>query len=228
MKPDLTVVVPVWRDDEALAGLLDHLDQLSLQWPLRVIVVDGAATASTAALVDSSACYLATQPSRGGQIASGLAHVESSWVWVLHADCRPDASAVEYLQALCARGEPCWGRFDVSLPGLGWVAFFMNWRSRLTKICTGDQGMFFHNQLLRDIGGFPRQPLMEDVEVSKRLKRIAPAGFRAPRIRVESSPRRWRSHGVLRTVVSMWWFRLRYFFGARADDLVAQYYGRRD
>lgn len=221
-------MVPVWRDDEALAGLLNHLHQFAARWPLRVIVVDGAAADSTAALVGSSACYLAAQPSRGGQIACGLAHVESSWMWVLHADCRPDVAAFEYLQTLCERGQPCWGRFDISLSGLGWVAFFMNWRSRLTKICTGDQGMFFHTQLLRDIGGFPGQPLMEDIEASKRLKRIARVGFRAPRIRVESSPRRWRSHGILRTVVSMWLFRLRYFFGARADDLVAQYYGRRD
>lgn len=220
MQQKLTVVVPVVNDDDALAGLLPLLHA----WRLPIVVVDGADAASTVAVVGEDALYLAAQPSRGGQIALALKNIVTPWVWVLHADTRPSEEALTFVQSLSEQEIQGWGRFDVVLPGLRGISFFMNWRSRWSKICTGDQAMFFHTQLLVEAGGFPRQPLMEDIEISKRLKRCAGSAFHAPHIFVEASPRRWRSRGVLRTVFSMWSFRLRYFFGAKPETLVRQYY----
>ena len=108
---------------------------------------------------------------------------------------------------------------------LGLVAWLMNWRSRLTRICTGDQAMFFATGILSEVGGFPAQPLMEDIELSKRLKRSSGV-FMAPKLAVRASPRRWRQRGVLRTIGHMWWMRLRYFFGASPGALYVAYYGR--
>ena len=212
----------MWRDDAALERLLDQL----APWQFDVWVVDGAGDAATATLVESRAHYLRVdRASRGAQIAAGIAQSERPWVWVLHADTVLPAASVMFLGKLIDQGEPRWGRFDVRLPGLAVVAFMMNWRSRLSCICTGDQGMFFHRQLLKDIGGFPSQPLMEDIEVSKRLKRHARQRFTAPRQAIESSARRWRRLGVVRTVISMWWFRWRYFRGVSAAELFRDYYG---
>ena len=117
-----------------------------------------------------------------------------------------------------------WGRFDVTFPPpgrLGWIAAMMNWRSAWSGICTGDQGMFVRRDVFESLGGFANQPLMEDIEFSKRLKRIAwPARIRAT---VTTSARRWETHGVWRTIGLMWRLRLAYFLGAKPQVLAAQY-----
>lgn len=216
----LTVIVPVRNDEQVLSELLDLLGRCELP----ALVVDAGDGSRTAACVGPPHAYIAAPASRGGQIAAGMQHAGSVWLWVVHADTRPSPRAIEWLKCLVATDTPAWGRFDVDLPGLKVVAGFMNWRSRLTKICTGDQAMFFHRDVLADIGGFPEQPLMEDIEVSKRLKQTAGSSFRAPRLQVLSSPRRWLRDGVVRTVLSMWLYRLRYYFGASPQQLARSYY----
>jgi GT2 family glycosyltransferase len=101
------------------------------------------------------------------------------------------------------------------------VAALMNLRSRLTGIATGDQAMFVRRALFERIGGFPDQPLMEDIELSKRLRRLSrPACLRAA---VITSGRRWEAHGVWRTIVLMWRLRWRYWRGTPADELARLY-----
>ena len=220
-----SVVIPVYADDLALRSLLTQIQS----WRLPTVVVDGASALATRHVVEEFACfarYLASQPGRGQQIACGLQHVYTPWVWVLHADTQPSEGAFAYMVNLSSTKNYCWGRFDVDIPGLALVAFMMNLRSRLTRICTGDQGMFFSVRQLQALGGFPDQPLMEDIEVSKLMKR---AGFPfVPRREVvRASSRRWMKQGILKTVVSMWWYRLRYFCGADAEALYQRYYGRK-
>ncbi len=142
---------------------------------------------------------------------------------MLHADSEPDAGIIGYLGTLDA---PAWGRLDVRFSDgpafLAVVAALMNWRSRLTGIATGDQGIFAHRSLLDAVGGVPRQALMEDVELSKRLKsRSRPL---CPRATLTTSGRRWRTRGVLRTILGMWWFRLRYWLGVDPERLAGEYY----
>jgi hypothetical protein len=124
-----------------------------------------------------------------------------------------------------ARSGRAWGRFDVAFDDGGWlhlVAFMMNWRSRLTGICTGDQALFATRAAYERIGGFPSIALMEDVAVCARLKQVSrPLSLRA---RVIASARRWRRHGIWRTIVLMWRLRLAYFFGADPVRL-ARHYG---
>jgi hypothetical protein len=98
----------------------------------------------------------------------------------------------------------------------------MNWRSRATGICTGDQGIFVARALLQQVGGIPRQSLMEDVELSKRLKAVGRP--RAERPLLVASARRWRARGLWRTILSMWRFRLRYWAGADPEQLAREYY----
>lgn len=101
------------------------------------------------------------------------------------------------------------------------VALLMNWRSRLTGIATGDQAMFMTRAAFEAAGGFPAIPLMEDVALSRRLKRISrPLCLRPP---VITSARRWRKHGVLRTILLMWRLRLAYFLGAAPERLARRY-----
>lgn len=127
-------------------------------------------------------------------------------------------------QALAA-GPQIWGRFDVRIAGkpslLRVIAAFMNARSRWSGIATGDQAMFMTRAAFDAVGGFPAQPLMEDIELSKRLLTLSrPVCLRAP---VITSGRRWESRGVWRTVLLMWRLRLAYWRGA-APERLAQLY----
>ena len=97
----------------------------------------------------------------------------------------------------------------------------MNLRSRLSGIATGDQGMFVTRDAFERVGGFPAQPLMEDIELSRRLKRLGrPACLRA---RVRTSGRRWEQRGVWRTIVLMWRLRWRYWRGESAEAIARAY-----
>jgi hypothetical protein len=106
-------------------------------------------------------------------------------------------------------------------PLLPLIARAMNMRSRLTGIATGDQAMFVTRAAFAAIGGFPNLPLMEDIALSKRLKRIGrPACIGTP---VVTSGRRWERDGALRTILLMWRLRLAYFFGAEPAALARRY-----
>jgi hypothetical protein len=122
-----------------------------------------------------------------------------------------------------------WGRFNVRLapssPMLNLVAWMMNQRSRLTGICTGDQAIFVRRDLFNQVGGYADIPLMEDIDLSKRLKRFSPpACIRTP---LTTSSRRWQQNGVFRTILLMWWLRLQYWAGVSPARLAEKYYPAR-
>ena len=219
----VTAVVPVLDDADRLAVLLRELSA----WPgLEVVVVDGGSRDDPFAVCRRFGVRcLASARSRGGQLRRGVEAAGGEVFWLLHADAEVNAELAGALADALRRAR--WGRFDVRLSGssplLPVVAFLMNWRSRLTGVCTGDQGIFVSRELLEAVGGVPDQPLMEDIELSKRLRRrVRPLRVAA---RLGSSGRRWQQSGALRTVVFMWWLRLCYFFGARPEDLYRRYYG---
>lgn len=216
----VSVVVPVLDDADALRSLLGALRDA----PFEVIVVDGgSADASVAVAEQLGATVVSGGASRGLQLDLGFRAARGEWIWMLHADAAPSAANMEEIRGLSAPG---WGRFDIRLGadrGLRMVAALMNWRSAWSGICTGDQGIFVHRHLLWAIGGVPPQPLMEDIELSKRLRRLA----RPLRLNtvLDASPRRWRRRGLWRTIFAMWRLRLRYALGAAPQALYARYYG---
>jgi rSAM/selenodomain-associated transferase 2 len=189
-----------------------------------IIVVDGGSRDRSAEVADNAGAQLIrTHAGRGHQLAEGAAAASNPWIWMLHADSDPSPEAIGHLQGRC--GEPAWGRFDVDFATGGLMALIarlMNARSRLTGICTGDQGLFVHRDLLARIGGMPKQPLMEDIELSRRLKRELRPDCR--REGIGTSPRRWQRRGIVKTIVAMWRLRLRYWLGADPEQLAREYY----
>jgi glycosyltransferase involved in cell wall biosynthesis len=143
-------------------------------------------------------------------------------------DASGEAPASGAAAATRARANRHWGRFDVRIVGgsawLPLVATMMNWRSRATGIATGDQAMFMRREAFDAVGGFPEQPLMEDIEISRRLKRLERLGPPVClRERVSTSGRRWDRRGAWRTIVLMWRLRLLYWFGVSPERLARQY-----
>jgi rSAM/selenodomain-associated transferase 2 len=228
----LSVVVPLLDDGPALARLLGHLADARCDLApeaMEIVVADGGSSDDGVAVALAHRCTLVHAPrGRGAQLAAGVAASRGSWIWMLHADAVPSREAVAHLLARSdpqKGSEPAWGRFDVAFDegvGLAVVAFMMNRRSCLTGFCTGDQGIFAHRDLIDRAGGVPVQPLMEDIELCRRLKACAQPQCR--RETVVASARRWHRDGLVRTVLSMWRWRLRYWLGADPARLAAEYY----
>ena len=221
----LSVVVPVL--DEA-AGIAATLGRLA---PLRaagheVVVVDGGSRDATAALAAPLADRVFAAPrGRASQMNAGAAVATGEVLLFLHADTRLPHRADRLVLDGLAAGGRAWGRFDVRIEGahplLRLVGWLMNRRSRWTGIATGDQAMFVRRDAFDAAGGFPPLALMEDVALSARLKRISPPLCIAER--AITSGRRWASQGVVRTILLMWWLRLRYFLGASPERLARSY-----
>ena len=218
----VSVVVPVLNDAAALRELLQALQAV----PFEVIVVDGGSQDGSAVVAkELGATLVRSAASRGGQLDAGVQAAGGDLIWMLHADARPSDLNIDEIKGM-KMALPAWGRFDVHLdasPSLRAVAASMNLRSALSGICTGDQGIFVHRHLLWAIGGVPRQPLMEDVELSKRLRRLVRPKRAATLL--AASPRRWRSQGIVATIVAMWRLRLRYALGEAPEALYRSYYG---
>ncbi len=222
---DVSIIIPVRNDRAALAHLLAALNELP-QSGLEIIVVDGQSSDGSAELArEGGVRVLSSVPGRGRQLNLGARSASGRCLWMLHADSRPSQAALTYLRTL---RQPAWGRFNVAfLPegsAMRVIAAFMNLRSRLTGICTGDQSLFVAPSLLQAIGGVPEQPLMEDIELCRRLKALLQP--ECPQLVIATSARRWQRFGVLRTVLGMWQLRLRYWLGATPEALARRYYGQ--
>ncbi len=222
--PRLSIIIPTLDEAEVIDELLQHLQEYTARG-VELIVVDGGSGDDTAARATPLASRLIrSAPGRARQMNAGARIGRADLLLFLHADTRLPHGA-DRLVANALSGSDCWGRFDISLEGrhslLPLIAFAMNWRSRLTGIATGDQALFMTRQAFDRAGGFPDQPLMEDIEMSRRLKGLsAPACLEQ---RVISSGRRWEEAGTWATIWLMWRLRFRYWRGESADSLAREY-----
>lgn len=222
----LAIVMPVLDEAAVLAAALARLQPLRAQG-VRLIVVDGGSRDGSAALARPWADACLTAPhGRARQMNAGAAAAgaDIDALLFLHADTALPADARGAVaEALRQRA---WGRHDVRISGtsmmLRVVAAAMNARSRWTGIATGDQALFVRRAAFDAVGGFPDQPLMEDIELSARLKRRVgrPACLRGPAL---TSGRRWQQRGVWTTIVLMWRLRLAYWLGMPAERLAERY-----
>lgn len=221
--PSLSIIVPTLDEAE---GIEAHLASLLGYWVsgCEIVVADGGSEDATALLATPLASrVIVSPPGRARQMNAGARASRGERLLFLHADTYLPKRADRLIDKALARR--CWGRFDICLEGrspwLRLVALGMNLRSRLTGIATGDQALFMTREAFEAVGGFPEQPLMEDIEMSRRLKRLSrPACLRA---RVTSSARRWERNGVWRTVVLMWWLRYQYWRGVDSRKLARAY-----
>jgi len=224
----LSIIIPTLDEAPLIVATLESLGDLRRRGH-EVIVADGGSGDTTAALAQGLADRIVCSPfGRAEQMNAGARVAAGDVLLFLHADSRLPGEADRLILQGLAAGGRAWGRFDVQIAGphplLRLVERMMNLRSRLTRVCTGDQGIFVRRDAFEAVGGYPRQELMEDVAISRRLRRLsAPLCLRE---RCLTSARRWETQGVLRTIVLMWWLRLRYAFGVTPARL-ARAYGRR-
>ena len=221
----LSIVMPVLNEAVIIEEALARLALLRARGA-EVIVADGGSGDATPRLAAPLADKVVAAPKgRARQMNQGAALAKGEVLLFLHADTALPDGADRLVAAALA--DPCrlWGRFDVAIagrhPALGSIAATMNWRSRLTGIATGDQAIFVRRAAFEAVGGFPDIPLMEDIAISRALKRLGrPACLSA---RVTTSGRRWEEGGLVRTVLLMWRLRLAFFLGADPARLAFRY-----
>ena len=220
----VSVIIPTLNEAPRLRDLLGDL-AAGRQIGLELIVADGGSADGTLDLARPLADrVLETERGRAVQMNAGARAARGVYLWFLHADTRVPPEALTTLGAACGAGT-LWGHFDVRLSGrqplLRLVERLMNLRSCLTGIATGDQGIFVTRAGFEAAGGYQEIPLMEDIALSKALRRRAqPLCLRTP---IETSSRRWEERGLLRTILLMWRLRLAYALGADPRRLARRY-----
>jgi len=224
MQKKIAIIIPTLNEAEGLPTTLVSLQPLR-QHGVELIVVDGGSVDTTLeavqGLVDQ---WGVAKPGRANQMNQGAALATADLLVFLHADTQLPGDAYQLLNGIPS-DSVYWGRFNVRLDAPQWafrlIERMMNLRSCLTGMVTGDQVMFVSKALFERVQGFPSIALMEDIAISKRLKKYAkPICLKST---VLTSSRRWQQHGILRTVLLMWRCRLAYFFNADPAALAKKY-----
>lgn len=219
----ISIVLPVVNEENNLPDTLAGLQALR-QRGHEVIVVDGGSQDNSLMLAQQAAdTVIVSKPGRAIQMNSGAELATGDILLFLHADTILPDDVDALLSAI--NNDQLWGRFDVRLSGQQFIfrviESMMNLRSRLTSVATGDQAMFIHRALFDRVSGFSEIPLMEDIEISKRLRKICkPVCIKQ---KVITSSRRWQDKGIVRTILLMWKLRLYYFFGMSTERISRMY-----
>lgn len=225
--PSLSFVIPVLNEMLHIGPLLAALER-DFPGAQRIVVDGGSSDDTVAAAMAGATQLLLGEAGRAAQMNLGARAASGDYLLFLHADSRPLFTAAALERVL--QPAPCWGFFPLRLDGrraeFRLLERAINLRSRCSGIGTGDQMLFLRRDLFLAVGGFAAIPLMEDVELCKRLRRkVRP---RVPELAVKTSSRRWEKRGMLRTVLQMWRLRLAYALGVTPERLWRIYYGPRD
>ncbi|HEX9454412.1 MAG TPA: TIGR04283 family arsenosugar biosynthesis glycosyltransferase [Candidatus Binatia bacterium] len=210
---NVSVIIPVLNEAKVIAATLDALMGLK---PAEVILVDGGSADRTRAIAERYNINIITsEPGRACQMNRGARDASGEVLLFLHADTHLPFSAFDDVATALSNRACVGGRFDVELEGDHWllplVARLISYRSRLTKIATGDQALFVRREVFARMGGFQEIPLMEDIAFCRTIKRLGSVA--CLRSRVVTSARRWEADGVWRTIFRMWTLKLLYFAG---------------
>ncbi|WP_444902902.1 TIGR04283 family arsenosugar biosynthesis glycosyltransferase [Microbulbifer sp. CnH-101-E] len=220
-----SVIVPLLNEREQLPKLVAQLRELVAYSSCEIILVDGGSSDGSAEIAAAAGLrVIQSQRGRALQMNAGASVACGSWLLFLHADTRLPQGALSAIASASVRGAQ-WGRFNIRISGDSlWfplISTMINWRSRLSGIATGDQAIFVRRSLFNEVGGYARQPLMEDIELSRQLLKIVRP--HCLRQRVTTSGRRWQKFGIWRTVLLMWRLRFDYWRGVPAECLAKRY-----
>jgi rSAM/selenodomain-associated transferase 2 len=217
----ISIIVPTRNEEQRIAQTLGRLREPEV---LEVIVVDGGSEDRTREIARSLVDRLVdASPGRASQMNAGARLARGDILLFLHADAIAPPGFGAVIVSACSAS--IGGRFDVELDARGTIFRVIEWainlRSRWSGLFTGDQGLFVRRDVFEALGGYPDQPLLEDLALSRAMKRRGRTV--ALRARLRTSARRWQRYGPLRTVALMWRIRTLYFLGTSPRRLARLY-----
>ncbi|NWF39559.1 glycosyltransferase [Mariprofundus sp. NF] len=217
------MIIPIFNEYRVLPDMIKRMQQLGAD---ELIIVDGGSSDGSLEMLQQSGLrWISSEAGRARQMNAGAAQCESDILLFIHADTVITSTHISAVKGAMKAPEYVGGRFDVRLsgshPAFALIGWMMNLRSRLSRISTGDQCQFVRRTLFEKIGGFADLPLMEDIALSKALKREGKIA--CLRQKVITSSRRWQHSGIFRTVLLMWKIRLLFWLGRPADQLALIY-----
>jgi len=221
-----SIIIPVLNEAGCLDQTLSNL--LQRQWVktnCEVIVSDGGSTDGSLEIAQRHRCRLVySDAGRARQMNIASRSARGAVLLFLHADSILPDDFGEFIES-----KHDWGFFSIRLnsdsPVYRVIETAINLRTRLSKVAGGDQCLFFKREFFAALGGFPGIPLMEDIAISKKAKRLAAPLFVASPI--TSSSRRWQEQGVIKTVLLMWSLQLAFWLGVNPARLQRIYYPQR-
>jgi rSAM/selenodomain-associated transferase 2 len=226
----ISIIIPVLNEAALIVQTLSALQPLRAAGH-ELIVVDGGSSDDTIALAEPLADQIIrSSRGRSRQMNAGAKSARGEILLFLHSDSLLPRRADQWIICEMEKRGKNWGRFDVRLSGRHFlfriVELLMNLRSRITCIATGDQAIFVKKELFDTVGGYPDIDLMEDITMSKFLKKYGPPLCLWQK--VATSSRRWERKGVVRTILLMWFLRLVYFYKADPSRLARFYESREE
>ena len=225
--PRFSIIVPVFHEAKRINDLIDHLRQLNAEKGCEIIVADGAPEKDTLNEIhDDKVIKLSSGKGRGKQMNAGASVAKGDILIFLHADTELPMGALKRMNGFINRNQYVGGAFDLGIKSNKFIyrviGFLGSLRSRLNRIPYGDQAIFIRRDYFNEIGGYRDIPLMEDVELMRRIKR---SGKKILIFydRAMTSPRRWEEEGVIYCVFRNWTLQILYFLGLSPHKLVSFY-----
>jgi len=206
----LSIIIPTLNEEKCIERTLRVLKERAAD--VEVVVVDGESTDDTVALASKYVRVLSAKRGRGGQLKAGARATSGDILLFLHADTLPDAGGIDELLAVMQDERVAGGafrmRFDDPRPLYKRIGAQVTRRSLRTRSYTGDQAIFTRRSIFDQLGGYRDWPFMEDVEYSERMSKRGPVSLLASQ--VETSARRHRQWGVLKTQLTVMLIRILY------------------
>ena len=220
---NVSIIVPIFNEGDQVVDLIQRLTLLN-DYVTDIIIVDGDSTDGCNEKLAKNFTVINSEKGRAKQMNAGAQQAQGAWLVFLHADTHFNSSLLRAMIDQATLHQ--WGRFNVQLNARGLsyrvIEWFINIRSRLTNVATGDQCMFVRKRFFESLNGFTDIPLMEDVDFSKRARAQAPPKCLTET--VKTSARRWQQYGVIKTVLLMWQLRFYFWLGKNPEELAKKYH----
>src|SRR5437870_9612909 len=218
-----SIIVPVFNEAPLIRPFLQHLRERASG--AEVIVADGGSTDGTAKLAtDLCDRLVQTQRSRANQMNAGARAARGEILWFVHADAELPLECLDEIARIMHASNVVGGYFRIRLPShpvYRLTDSFAHYAGILLRMRCGDHGMFCRRTAFVDVGGFPKVPLMEDVEFFQRLRRCGRVVCSDKRIVI--SPRRYEAIGPARLTFSYGFIAALYVCGVSLSVLARIY-----